>query len=221
MTRLLTHRLSRQNGKEDAVPVQIETASEAEQSRSESQSSEDTEPDEATSQIDGVKGMSRRRIPWSRIIAYIVLPGFTLMLALAGGYLKWREGSERESVRAGIESTHAATDGTIAILSYRPETVEKDLDAARDRLSGNFKDAYTKLTHDVVIPGSRQQKISAVATVAAASSVSASESHAVALLFVNQTIVVGGDPPTNTSSRVRVTLDKVGGRWLIAAFDPI
>jgi len=32
---------------------------------------------------------------------------------------------------------------------------------------------------------------------------------------------VGADAPTNTTSSVRVTLDKVGGRWLISAFDPI
>ena len=35
-------------------------------------------------------------------------------------------------------------------------------------------------------------------------------------MFVNQTITVGNDPPTDTASSVRVTLDKIGGRWLIS-----
>lgn len=51
--------------------------------------------------------------------------------------------------------------------------------------------------------------------------VAASADHAVALLFVNQTVTVGGAAPTSTASRVRVTLDKVARRWLIAGFDPI
>ena len=45
--------------------------------------------------------------------------------------------------------------------------------------------------------------------------------HAVVLVFVNQTVVVGQDTPTDTASRVQVTLDKVGDRWLISKFDPV
>jgi Mce-associated membrane protein len=51
--------------------------------------------------------------------------------------------------------------------------------------------------------------------------VSASHNHAVVLVFADQTITIGHDTPSNTASRVRVTLDNVGGRWLIAGFDPI
>ena len=115
----------------------------------------------------------------------------------------------------------AATDSTIALLSYRPETVEKDLEAAKSRLTGTFLDAYTSLTHDVVIPGAKQKQISAVATVPAAASSSATPTHAVVLLFVDQSVTVGQSAPTNTASSVRVTLDKVDGRWLISQFDPV
>jgi Mce-associated membrane protein len=73
----------------------------------------------------------------------------------------------------------------------------------------------------VVIPGSKQKHVSAVANVPAAASMSASADHAEVLVFVNQTITVGNDPPTDTASRVRVTLDKIGGRWLISAFEPV
>jgi len=120
-----------------------------------------------------------------------------------------------------IESVRVATDGTVALLSYKPDTVEKDLGAARDRLAGNFRDSYTSLTRDVVIPGSKQKQISAVATVPAAASVSAIENHAVVLVFVNQTVVIGNGAPTDTASTVRVTLDRIHGRWLISQFDPV
>jgi Mce-associated membrane protein len=51
--------------------------------------------------------------------------------------------------------------------------------------------------------------------------VSADPRHAVVLVFVNQTVIVGQSAPTDTASSVRVTLDKTGDRWLIAKFDPV
>jgi len=41
------------------------------------------------------------------------------------------------------------------------------------------------------------------------------------LVFVNQTVIVGQDAPTDTASSVRVTMDKVGDHWLISKFDPV
>lgn len=116
-----------------------------------------------------------------------------------------------------------ATDGRYRTqaASQAPDTVQHDLESARSRLTGTFLDAYTQLTHDVVIPGAQQKQISAVATVAAAASVSTSADRAVVLLFVNQTITVGKDAPTTAASSVRVTLDNINGRWLISQFEPI
>jgi Mce-associated membrane protein len=161
------------------------------------------------------------RIQWARVFAFGVLPAVALLLALAAGYLKWMDNSVRDSETARIESVQAAKDSTIALLSYKPDTVEQQLGAARDLLTGDFRDSYTSLTNDVVIPGAKQKQIAAVATVPAAASVSANPNHAVVLVFVNQTVIVGQTAPTDTASSVRVTLDKVGNRWLISKFDPV
>jgi Mce-associated membrane protein len=160
-------------------------------------------------------------VRWSRAIACAVLPGLALLLAAAAGYLKWQDASVRDAQLAGAEAVRAATESTVALLSYKPDTVEKDLAAAQSRLTGTFLGAYTSLTHDVVIPGAKQKQISAVATVPGASSVRANQSHAVVLLFVNQTVIIGQDAPTNSASTVRVALDKIGDRWLISQFDPV
>jgi Mce-associated membrane protein len=161
------------------------------------------------------------RFRWSKAIAYGLLPGLVFLLTAGAGYLKWQDGSAREAQAASVESVRSAIDGTVALLSYRPDTVEKDLEAAKGRLTGTFLSAYTSLTHDVVIPGSKQKNISAVATVPAAASSSATRTHAEVLLFVDQSVTVGQSPPTSTASSVRVTLDKVDGRWLISQFDPV
>lgn len=192
-----------------------------------SDGAEDTESVEDTGPVEDSEASSNHSelrhvgTRWRRVLAYGVVPVLALLLAMAGGYVKWRGSTVHDSQLSGAQAVQAATEGTIAMLSYRPDTVERDLGAARDRLSGDFKDAYTSLVHDVVTPGSRQKQISAVASVPAAASVSASYEHAVVLLFVNQTVTMGSDPPTNTASRVRVTLDKVHDRWLISRFDPL
>jgi Mce-associated membrane protein len=60
-----------------------------------------------------------------------------------------------------------------------------------------------------------------VATVPAAASVSATTNHAVVLVFVDQSLIVGADAPTSSVSSVKVTLDKVGQQWLISDFTPV
>jgi Mce-associated membrane protein len=157
----------------------------------------------------------------TRVLAYGVLPGLTLLLAMGSGYLKWIDASERNSQRAGVESVHVATDDTIALLSYRPDTVERDASAALDRLTGPLKDTYTALTTNVVIPQAKQKGISSSATVPAAASVQATPNHAVVLLFVNRTLTVENAPPTDTNTNLRVTLDKIGNRWLVSDLTPV
>jgi Mce-associated membrane protein len=161
------------------------------------------------------------RINWLRVLAYGVLPGLTLLLAVVTGYSKWQLLSDHAVQRTRAESLAAAKDSTIAILSYQPDSVDKSLVAARDRLLPPYRDAYIKLTDDVVIPGARRDRVSVTATVPAASSVSATPTHAVAILFVNQAAAMGTSPPTTTVSSIRVTLEKTRGRWLISGFDPI
>src|SRR5246127_5335291 len=197
-----------------AEPVQTVTL--ADETTVTEASTEVDEPDR-DEQPTGLTGHVR----WARAIAYGVLPGLALLLASAAGFLKWQDASVRDAQVAGAESVRAATDSTIALLSYKPDTVEKDLGAARGRLTGTFLNAYTSLTHDVVIPGAKQKQISAVATVPAAALTSQSAEHAAVLLFIDQTVTVGQTAPTNTASSVRVTLDKIDGRWLISQFDPV
>jgi Mce-associated membrane protein len=173
---------------------------------------------------DARADVSQRSPKWlraKRILIFGVIPVLSLILAAGSGYLKWQVGLTRDAQMAAVASVQAATENTVAILSYQPDTVDKQLNGARDRLAEPFKDQYTKLISDVVIPGSKQKKISAVATVPAAASMSATANHAVVLVFIDQSIVIGTDAPTSTSSTVRVTLDKEGDRWLISQFEPV
>lgn len=168
-----------------------------------------------------VESVPKKSIDWPKAIAFAVLPGTAVLLVLLAGYLRWQVSSESVSRTAAIESVAAARDAATAMLAYAPETAEKDLMAARDRLTGSFLDSYTELVKNIVIPGAKEKKVSSVVEVPAAGSVTATSDHAVVLLFIDQATTVGKEKPTNTTSSVRVTLDRVGQRWLVSNFEPI
>ncbi|OBG92518.1 hypothetical protein A5698_19335 [Mycobacterium sp. E136] len=205
------------------TPESTETTKPAEttESAAASEATPTTETAEASESVETTESTGGRGINWARVFAFGVLPALALLLAGAAGYLKWVDNSVRNADAARAESVQVAKDSTVAMLSYKPDTVEQQLNDARSLLTGEFQESYTGLINDVVIPGAQQKQISAVASVPAAASVSAGPDEAVVLVFVNQTVVMGQDAPTDTASSVRVTLEKIDGRWLISKFDPV
>ncbi|PQM48798.1 hypothetical protein C1Y40_00995 [Mycobacterium talmoniae] len=72
-----------------------------------------------------------RRVNPVRVLAYGVAPALVLLLAMAAGWLKWQDQASRSSDLMRAESTDAAIDSTVAMLSYSPDTVDSDVAAAR------------------------------------------------------------------------------------------
>jgi Mce-associated membrane protein len=206
----------------ETVSSDIEPTTEDETTREESEPAEaEADPDDELEEDKPDTKRERRPIAWSSVFAYGVLPGLALLLALTAGYFKWMDGSGNDVALARTESVRVASEDAVALLSYKAESADKDLNAGRDRLTGEFKEAYTHLIREVVIPGAKEKHISSVAKVNAAASVSATGNHAVVLLFVNQTVTIGEGVPTDTQPVVKVTLDKVNGRWLVSRLDPV
>lgn len=154
-------------------------------------------------------------------VVYVLLPAVAMLLALGVGYLNWRTGSVDSVQRAASESVSAATETTIALLSYQPDAVDRELPAAADRLTGAFRDEYLTLINDVVIPGAKEKQISASVTIPAAASISAEEKRAQVLVFVNQSTTFADGTPSSSVSSVRITLEKEGDRWLVSQFEPV
>ncbi|PQM48799.1 hypothetical protein C1Y40_00996 [Mycobacterium talmoniae] len=84
-----------------------------------------------------------------------------------------------------------------------------------------FRDTYLQLAHDQVVPNAKERHISETVSVPGAAAVSVSVNHAVVLVFADRTMVTDSSPPVEVPASYRVTLDKVGGRWLVAGFDPV
>lgn len=87
----------------------------------------DAKADDSAESVDGEESntettVGKRRIAWSRVFAYGVLPALVLLLALASGFFKWQDSSVRASQTASIEAVQTARDSTIKMLSYKPGT---------------------------------------------------------------------------------------------------
>ena len=181
----------------------------------------DLEADDAEQTVAVQPGPPPRPTNWQRLVVVLVLPALVLLLGVGAGVLGWRSYSQHRIDAARSESVVAAREATVAMLSYRTDTVEQDLMAARDWITGAFLDSYTNLVNGTVIPNAREKKISAQTRVPAAASVSAESNRAVVLVFIDQSITVGSEPAIGTPSSVRVSMEKVGGRWLVSDFDPV
>lgn len=162
-----------------------------------------------------------RRTPWSRIVVFAVLPALALVLAAGSAFLKWQIVSERDSATARTESVEAAKDITVQMLSYEPDTVEQHLNSVLDRLTGEFLGTYTTMIRTTIIPGATAQRVTAQAEVPAIGSVTASPDRAEVMLYLNQFVTVGDQPPQKTPSTVRATMVREDGRWLMSQFEPV
>lgn len=162
-----------------------------------------------------------RRARWWILIVGLVLA--IVATATLGGWqaVKGRELDNAVSAAARQTVLDTVRSAVPKLLSYTPDNVEATLNAATSLLTSNFRESYSKLIHDVVIPGAKQKNITAVAQVPAASVESLTTDKASMIVFVDQTVTMPPDAPTNNASSVRVGLQKINGAWLIGTFDPI
>lgn len=116
----------------------------------------------------------------------------------------------------------AATEGSVALLSYSPDTLEQDFATAKTRLTGDFLEYYTQFTEEIVTPAAKQKSVKTEASVVQAAVSEIQPGSAEVLLFINQTTTSKENPDgAYAASAVKVGLTKIDGAWLISAFDPV
>ena len=163
---------------------------------------------------------SRLSSRW-RVIALAVVVVVAMALAGAVFFLQYRPDQQTDdAVRQA--ATQAAEDGAVAVLSYSPDTLDRDIANAKSHLTGNFLAYYTKFTGAIMADAARQRQVKTTAQVAEAAAADVHPDSAVVLVFVNKITLSKQQPtPTMTPATVRVTLTKVNGSWLISEFDPL
>jgi Mce-associated membrane protein len=123
---------------------------------------------------------------------------------------------------AAKSAISAASDGTVAVLSYSPDTLDRDFSSAKSHLTGDFLSYYDQFTQQIVAPAAKQKSVKTSAVVLRAAVSELRPDSATVLLFVNQSTQSKDRPePTFTNSSVTVTLTKASGKWLISSFNPV
>jgi Mce-associated membrane protein len=116
----------------------------------------------------------------------------------------------------------AANDGTIALLSYSPDTLDKDFSTAKSHLTGDFLSYYTNFTQQIVTPAAKQKAVKTSAAVIRKGIAEIHPDRAVVLVFLNQVTTSKENPDGSyTTSAVKVSMERHDGTWLISAFDPV
>ncbi|MBU9766351.1 hypothetical protein FR943_21210 [Mycobacterium sp. TNTM28] len=183
------------------------------------ESAEEASAEEASVEEEDAAGAEpkrrRARISWP-----VVLSLAALVLAVAAGVLQWQIVAHRDSDVARAEAVQAAKEITAEMLSYEPETVDQQLTAVRDRLTGEFLGTYTAMVNDI-IPAAQAQQIGAVADVLGTGVVSAEPDRVEVVLYVNQAVSTAGQMPQKTLSIAQATMVKDGDRWLMSEYAPV
>jgi Mce-associated membrane protein len=190
---------------------------------------ESTETGAGSSEADTSSVSDKRRQTRLRRLGAIPVVPLALVLGLlaAGGLAAWVYFSQYRPDRQtdhAVESSavNAARDGTVALLSYKPDTLNQDFDAAKSHLSGDFRNYYEQFTKQVISPAAQSKGVTTMAQVVGAAATELHGNSAVVLVFVNQVTASKERPdPSMASSSILVTVAKEHGNWLITKFDPV
>ncbi|MFN6542779.1 twin-arginine translocation pathway signal [Mycolicibacterium nivoides] len=116
----------------------------------------------------------------------------------------------------------AASEGTTALLTYAPDSLDRDFSAAKSHLTGDFLSYYTQFTQEIVAPAAKQKSVKTTAAVVRSAVSEIHPDSAVVLVFVNQATTSAENPNGSfAASAVKVGMNKIDGNWLISSFDPV
>ncbi|MBV9871880.1 MAG: hypothetical protein JO214_14785 [Frankiaceae bacterium] len=123
------------------------------------------------------------------------------------------------------DAVAAAKSAVHTILSYDYRSLDADIKAAKADLTGEFAKEYAASAPRLLTEAG-QLKAIVQATVGFSGVVSATPDDVVVLLFVDQATVrqnPGSSVPTTRidQSRVRVTMTRVGDRWLVSSLNAL
>ena len=181
-----------------------------------------SEPETPDAQRNGVVHRSLRAVRGKvGAIALVVV-----LLASAGVaawlYFKQYRPDQQTNDAAATVALNAAKNGTVALLSYSPESLDKDFAAAKSHLTGDFLSYYTQFTQQIVTPAAKQKSVKTSAAVVRAGVADLHPDSAMVLVFINQNTTSKENPDGSfAASAVKVGLKKINDTWLISSFDPV
>ncbi len=130
---------------------------------------EPTDVDEADGTDETVEATAPRRARRGvgRYVGVILVVAALVISAGVAGWLyfyQYRVDQQTNADAANV-ALEAAKTGTVALLSYSPDTLDKDFAAAKSKLTGDFLSYYTQFTEQIVTPAAKEKQVKTVAAV--------------------------------------------------------
>jgi Mce-associated membrane protein len=185
----------------------------------------DGEGHEAKADVPSDNRFHKRVLRGARrnFVAIVIAVALIASAGVAAGlyFGQYRQDRETNAAAANV-ALDSAKNGTVALLSYSPESLDKDFANAKSNLTGDFLSYYTQFTEQIVTPAAKEKQVKTSASVVRAAVAEIHPDSAIVLLFINQVTTSKENPDgAFAASSVKVTLKKIDGRWLISAFDPV
>lgn len=162
------------------------------------------------------RGLAR----WRPILLTILLVAAT---GFAAGYYY---GVYRPDLQTDAATSHqaikAASDGAVALLSYSPDTLTRDFNNAKSRVTDHYLAYYQQFAERIVGKSAMEGQVTTTATVVRAAASEMHPNSAIVLVFLKLKTTSKDKPdPVVTSNSIKVGLTKVDDRWLIDKFDAL
>jgi Mce-associated membrane protein len=154
-----------------------------------------------------------RNRPWGQYLRRGALPLLLVASLAVNGFLGWKQWQEHQVKEAGQQAQQAAIAYAQVLTSIDSSKVDENFRAVLDGATGEFKDMYTQSSVQL-----RQllidNKASAHGVVVDSAIQSESTNKVVVLVFIDQTVANTQSPdPRIDRSRIKMTMEKVDGRW--------
>jgi Mce-associated membrane protein len=155
----------------------------------------------------------RLRRPWRPYLRRSLLPLLLIASLAVSGFLGWKQWQEHQVKLAGQHAQQAAVAYAQVLTSIDSNKVDENFRQVLDGATGEFKDMYTQSSVQL-----RQllidNKASAHGVVIDSAIQSESTNKVVVLVFIDQTVANSAAPdPRIDRSRIKMTMEKVDGRW--------
>ncbi|WP_245717775.1 hypothetical protein [Nocardia miyunensis] len=159
---------------------------------------------------------SRRWVRWTGLATTAAVVVASLSAAVVFG---WKLKEDRDVDSAADQAREAARQYAVTLTSVNSDHLDQDFTAVLNGATGEFKNMYSQSSAQL-----RQlladNKATAHGTVVDAGIKSATKNRVEVLLFIDQTVTNTVTPdPRVDRSRVVMTMQRVGGRWLADKVD--
>ncbi|GAA2119118.1 hypothetical protein [Actinomadura alba] len=153
-----------------------------------------------------------RARPGTQILAVLALVAAVLTAAVVS--LGLERARLRSTDEASRQAVHAASQAARDLSSYDYRTLESDFRTATGQTTGKLRNEYAALAQQIRATAVQQQAISQT-TVIKAGAESATTRQVTVLVFANRNATTTASPNRLPESlRIRMTMVKVGDRWL-------